>query len=86
MYILSIILGLMVVAYVFKITFSDYKLNDIIILVLSILFFCYVVGDNTKAYKDGYNDAIHDAELVGIDQDVYQLDFNGQVHNYTFGD
>lgn len=85
---------LFVIAFVFAIYFLklvndiDHKhidMNNIIIFVICCLALIYAITtDNSSAYHDGYNDAIHDAQLVGIGQDIYQLQFGDDIHEYTF--
>lgn len=83
---LSVILGLMSVVYVLRIALGELKLNNFIILALSFSFFMFMVkGTNsTQTYNEGYNDAIHDAELIEITNDGYYINFNGEIHSYTF--
>ena len=40
-------------------------------------------GKMSKAFENGYNQAILDAELVSIDGNEYIISFNGEEHIYT---
>ena len=36
-----------------------------------------------KAFENGYNQAVMDAELVSIDGNEYVISYNGEEHIYT---
>ena len=38
----------------------------------------------SKAFENGYEQAILDAELVAIDGNEYIISFNGEEHYYSF--
>lgn len=80
--IILIVIAIIGITYLVR-TFYDLSINNIIIYVLAFALF-FVLVNKSNTYEKGYNAAIHDAELVGIGQDGYQLNFNGEVHNYTF--
>ena len=37
-----------------------------------------------EAFKNGYEQAILDAELVEMDENGYTISFGGELHSYTF--
>ena len=48
------------------------------------LFFAFTYESKMEeAFKNGYNQAILDAELVSIDENEYTISFNGEEHIYT---
>lgn len=72
---------------------KNLDISDVIVFILAFVIILNAsltnVAESRKiinAYNNGYNDAIHDAELVGIGQDIYQLQFGDDIHNYTFSD
>ena len=38
----------------------------------------------SEAFKNGYEQAILDAELVEMDESGYTISFGGELHSYTF--
>ena len=48
------------------------------------LFFAFTYESKMEeAFKNGYNQAIIDAELVSIDGNEYVISYNGNEHIYT---
>ena len=48
------------------------------------LFFAFTYESKMEeAFKNGYNQAIIDAELVSIDGNEYVISYNGEEHIYT---
>ena len=37
-----------------------------------------------EAYKEGYQDAIMDAQLIEVNDYCYAINFNGQIHYYSY--
>lgn len=69
------------------------NINDILVFILAFLIILNANLVNkaetdrlNDAYNNGYNDAIHDAQLIGIGRNIYQLQFGDDIHEYTFSD
>ena len=70
------------ITYLLKLT-RDLKLSNVIIVLLSFALF-FVLLDKSNNYKDGYNDAIREATLVETTDEGYFIEFNGEIHEYSF--
>ena len=80
--IILVVIAIVGITYLLKLT-RDLKLSNVIIVLLSFALF-FVLLDKHNSYKDGYNDAIHEAMLVETTDEGYFIDCNGEVHEYSF--
>ena len=83
MSIIAIIFAIYMFRVIDGIEHNHLHFSDILVLIL-----CFVVifmaKSTDNAYNSGYNDAIHNAKLVGIGEHTYQLQFGDDIHEYTF--
>lgn len=85
---LVIICALVTAAYLWKfiktvINGNRPSLSDVLICIIGLVLVANFRFSDGQ-YREGYNDAIHEAELVNVTDTGYFIDFNGEVHEYTF--
>lgn len=89
--IILVIIGIIGTTYLFRVVdgieHSTLHVSDILVAILcfGIIINANITSKNeSNAYNNGYNDAIHNAELVGISEHTYQLQFGNDIHEYSF--
>ena len=89
--IILVIIGIIGTIYLFRVVdgieYNTLRVSDILVTILcfGIIINVNITSKNeSNAYNNGYNDAIHDAELVSIGEHTYQLQFGDDIHEYTF--
>lgn len=89
--IILVIIGIIGTIYLFRVVdgieHNTLRVSDILVATLcfGIIINANITSKNeSNTYNNGYNDAIHDAELVSIGEHTYQLQFGDDIHEYTF--
>ena len=89
--IILVIIGIIGATYFFRVVdgieHNTLRVSDILVAILcfGIIINANITSKNeSNAYNNGYNNAIHDAKLVGISEHTYLLQFGNDVHEYTF--
>ena len=89
--IILVIIGIIGTTYFFRVVdgieHNTLRVSDILVAILcfGIIINANITSKNeSNAYNNGYNNAIHDAKLVGISEHTYLLQFGNNIHEYTF--
>ena len=89
--IILVIIGIIGATYFFRVVdgieHNTLRVSDILVAILcfGIIINANITSKNeSNAYNNGYNNAIHDAKLVGISEHTYLLQFGNDVHEHTF--
>ena len=89
--IILVIIGIIGTTYFFRVVdgieHNTLRVSDILVAILcfGIIINANITSKNeSNAYNNGYNNAVHDAKLVGISEHTYLLQFGNNVHEYTF--
>ena len=89
--IILVIIGIIGTTYFFRVVDgienNTLRVSDILVAILcfGIIINANITSKNeSNAYNNGYNNAIHDAELVSVGEHTYLLQFGNNIHEYTF--
>ena len=89
--IILVIIGIIGTIYLFRVVdgieYNTLRVSDILIAILcfGIIINANITSKNeSNAYNNGYNNAVHDAELVSVGEHTYLLQFGNNIHEYTF--
>lgn len=82
--IIAIICATYVIRIVDAINHHNLHVSDILVVLLCLGIIINAHFSDKAVYHNGYVDAIESAELVEVTDEGYFIDFNGEVHEYTF--